>query len=415
MTDTVQDSALHAAPVSYNPFAPGFTDDPYPHYAKLRRTNPVERNELGFWALWRHKDVHEVLRARLSVQDDKVLHVGPMANVYDDIRAEKGMPPGGVTSMLDRDPPDHTRLRKLVSQAFTPRTIDQLAPLVERLVDEALDRIAEAGSVDLIDALAFPLPFIVISTMLGMPETDSTRLRELSHTVVKSLEPVPDEATVRAIVDADIELVRLATDAIEWKRANPADDLLTALINAEDAGDVLSTEELVAQVILLYVAGHETTVNLIGNGTLALLRNPDQLALWRDRPDLDDNAVEELLRFDPPVQMSRRVTIDDYPVGDHVIPAGSFVIACLASANRDEDQYGEDAQELRLDRENARQQMAFGAGVHHCLGAALARLEGRVAMSRLIRRFPDLRLDGEPEWNGRINLRGLARLPLAVG
>jgi cytochrome P450 len=167
-------------------------------------------------------------------------------------------------------------------------------------------------------------------------------------------------------------------------------------------------------VILLYVAGHETTVNLIGNGTLALLRAPDQLALWRDRPDLDENAVEELLRYDSPVQMSRRITLEDYPVGGKVIPAGSFVIASLASANRDVAQFGPDAGDLRVDRDNARQQISFGAGVHHCLGAALARLEGRVAVSRLIRRFPDLRLDGAPVWNGRVNLRGLAQLPVAV-
>jgi cytochrome P450 len=407
VTDTAQQPL-----VSFNPFEPGFTDDPYPHYAELRRNNPVERNELGFWALWRYQEAAEVLRARLSVEDEKVTHAGPMGDVYDQVYAEKGV--SGVKSMLDRDPPDHTRLRKLVSQAFTPRTIERLTPSVEALVDEALDRIEDEGSVDLIDALAFPLPFTVISVMLGMPETDSTRLRELSHQVVRSLEPVPDEETVRQIVDADIELVQLAADAIAWKRNNPADDLLTDLINAEDSGDVLSDDELRAQVILLYVAGHETTVNLIGNGTLALLRDPEQRALWRDRPDLDDNAVEELLRFDSPVQMSRRVTLEDYPVAGEVIPAGSFVIASLASANHDEEQFGPDAGQVRIERANARQQVSFGAGVHHCLGAALARLEGRAAMARLIRRFPDLALTGEPEWNGRINLRGLARLPVSV-
>jgi cytochrome P450 len=408
VTDTVEQPI-----VSFNPFTPGFTDDPYPHYAELRAQRPVEQNDFGFWALWRHADAAEVLRARLSVQDDNVTHAGPMASVYEQVYAEKGLS-GDIKSMLDRDPPDHTRLRKLVSQAFTPRTIELLTPSVEALVDEALDRIDDEGSVDLIDALAFPLPFTVISVMLGMPETDSVRLRELSHQVVRSLEPVPDEETVRQIVEADVELVQLAADAIAWKRANPADDLLTALINAEDSGDVLSDEELRAQVILLYVAGHETTVNLIGNGTLALLREPEQAALWRERPDLDDNAVEELLRFDSPVQMSRRVTVEDYPVADAVIPKGSLVIACLASANRDEAQFGADAGRLQLDRPNARQQISFGAGIHHCLGAALARLEGRAAMTRLLRRFPALELDGEPEWNGRINLRGLARLPIRV-
>ena len=408
MTETVEQQ------ISFNPFAPGFTDNPYPHFAELRERNPVEQNELGFWALWCYTDVYDVLRAKMSVQDDKVVHVGPMANVYEQVRVEKGLEPTGTVSMLDLDPPDHTRLRKLVSKAFTPRTIEQLTPSVEKLVDEALDRIEEQGETDLISALAFPLPFAVISLMLGMPDTDTDRLRELSGTIVRSLEPVPDEETVRAIVEADIELVQISSDAIAWKRKNPADDLLTALINAEDGGDVLSEDELRAQLMLLYIAGHETTVNLIGNGTLALLRTPDQLQLWRQRPDLDENAVEELLRYDSPVQMSRRITLEDYPVGGKVIPAGSFVIACLASANRDESQFGPDAGVVRLDRDNARQQISFGSGVHHCLGAALARLEGRVAMSKLIRRFPGLHLVREPEWNGRINLRGLAELPVAV-
>src|SRR4051794_29452281 len=334
----------------------------------------------------------------MSVQDDKVVHVGPMADVFEQVYAEKGLD-SGVRSMLDLDPPDHTRLRKLVSKAFTPRTIEAMTPAVERLADEALDRIDDAGTVDLIDALAFPLPFTVISLMLGMPDTDTDRLRELSGTVVRSLEPVPDEQTVRAIVDADIQLGELAAEAIAWKRLHPADDLLTALINAEDSGDVLTEDELKAQVILLYVAGHETTVNLIGNGTLALLRDRDQLALWGGRPDLDENAVEELLRFDSPVQMSGRVTIEDYEVDGTVIPAGSRIIAGLAAANRDREAFGPDADRVRVDRENSRQQVSFGAGIHHCLGASLARLEGRTAVASLIRRFPDIQLDGEPVWN----------------
>jgi cytochrome P450 len=407
VTETVQRA-------SFNPFAPGFTDDPYPHYAELRRTNAVEHHDLGFWALWRHAEVAEVLRARLSVEERNVTQHGPMAAVYDEIYGEQGRRGDGL-SMLDRDPPDHTRLRKLVSQAFTPRTVEQLTPVVQRLVDDALDEIEDAGTVDLIDALAFPLPFVVISVMLGMPDVDHARLRELSHLVVRSLEPVPDEETVRQIVAADVELQEIARGAIAWKRAHPADDLLTALIHAEDSGDVLSDDELVAQTILLYLAGHETTVNLIGNGALALLRDRDQLRLWRDRPDLDDNAVEELLRFDSPVQFSRRVTLSDYALpGGAVVPAGSMVMVSLGSANRDEAQFGRNADRLRLDRENARQHVSFGAGVHHCLGAALARLEGRQALGSLIRRFPDLDLAGDVTWNGRINLRGLSVLPVSV-
>jgi cytochrome P450 len=400
--------------VTYNPFLPGFTDDPYPHYAELRSANPVETNPIGFWALWRHRDVAELLRGKLSVEEARSRTRGPLAEVYERIFAEEGFEVTGVTSMLDRDPPDHTRLRKLVSQAFTPRAIAQLEPTIQKLVDDALDAIDDAGSVDLIDALAFPLPFTVISVMMGMPDTDADQLRELSGVAVRSLEPAPSEDAIREIVRAQKGLRQVCTDAIAWKRKNPADDMLTALINAEDGGDVLSPAELVAQVILLYVAGHDTTVNLIGNGTLALLRDREQLELWRSRPDLDENAVEELLRYDSPVQMSRRVTVEDYEVDGQVIPARTVVLAGLASANRDPETFGPDADRVRVDRDNARQQVSFGAGVHHCLGASLARLEGRLAISSLIRRFPDLDLDGEPTWNGRINLRGLEALPVRV-
>ncbi len=401
--------------VTFQPFSAAFTDDPYPHYAELRAQVPVEQHALGFWALWRHADVTEVLRARLSVEEGNVTSFGPMRAVYDEIYREANTGRRGEgMSMLDRDPPDHTRLRRLVSRAFTPRRIETLIPVVQSLVDDALDRIADAGEVDLIEALAFPLPFAVISTMLGMPETDVTRLRELSHLIVKSLEPVPDEQTIREIILADKEMADRTAEAIEWKRDHPADDLLTALINAEDGGDVLSDEELIGQVVLLYVAGHETTVNLIGNGTLALLNDPAQAALWRERPDLDDNAVEELLRYDSPVQLTRRITLEDYEVDGHVIPKGSFVMASLGSANRDGAQFGPDADRVRLDRANAKQHASFGGGVHHCLGAALARTEGRIALSSLVRRFPSLALAGEPARNGRINLRGLTALPVSV-
>ncbi|MFD1051835.1 cytochrome P450, partial [Kibdelosporangium lantanae] len=197
----------------------------------------------------------------------------------------------------------------------------------------------DAGRADLVETLAFPLPFTVISRMLGMPPTDHERIRELSATLVKSLEVV-DEDTMKAIFAASTELTQITREVIAWKRANPADDLLTALINAEHEGHVLDEHELIAQVVLLYVAGHETTVNLIANGTVALLRNPDQFALLRSRPDLVDNAVEEFLRYDSPVQQSRRITLEPYKVGDVEIPPGSFVMACLASANRDERTFG---------------------------------------------------------------------------
>jgi cytochrome P450 len=394
----------------FNPLQPGFTEDPYPHYQRMRDVDPVHEHPLGFWLVTRYDDVSALLRADLSVEP-RNLAGGLVADQVQELNEADSVV---YLSMLDRDPPDHTRLRRLVTKVFTPKAIAALEPKVAALVDASLDRIADQGTVDLIEELAFPLPFAVISEMLGTPPTDHVRLRELSGTLVRSLEVVSDPETMRAIAAAEVELTALMREIIAWKRDNPADDLLTALIAAEHDGDQLTDDELVAQVLLLYVAGHETTVNLIGNGALALLRNPDQLALLRATPDLAANAVEEFLRYDSPVQQSRRITVRPHTVGDREIPAGMFVVAGLASANRDERHFGPDAHKLRIDREDARTQVSFGAGPHHCLGAALARLEGRLALGGLATRFPTLSLNGDIEWNGRLNLRGAAKLPIAI-
>jgi cytochrome P450 len=401
-------------PPLFDPFAPGFTDDPYPQYATMREQAPVYLHPFAFWVLTRYEDVSWLLRAPgLSVEDDNVAADSLLRQLREDMYGD-GAPRAGAVSMLDRDPPDHTRLRKLVSKAFTPRAIQALQPRITELVEGMLDRMAAQRQVDLVDALAFPLPFSVIAEMLGTPPADHERIRQLTGTVVRSLEPVADPDLVRAIMTADQEMSQIAADMIAWKRANPADDLLTALIQAEDGGDVLDDDELVAQTLLLYIAGHETTVNLIAGGALALLRHPDQLALLRSDPALTGNAVEEMLRYDSPVQASRRITLEPVSVGGITIPAGAFVMASLGSANRDERFWGADAGELRLDRDNARQHLSFGAGHHHCLGASLARLEAAIAFERLLGRFPDLALAGDVEWNGRINLRGPAHLPVSV-
>jgi cytochrome P450 len=397
----------------FDPFAPGFTDDPYPQYAALRAAAPVYQHPFGFWLLTGYDDVSWLLRASMSVEERNV-DAGPFMELREQMYGEEGVRPG-VVSMLDRDPPDHTRLRRLVSKAFTPRAVQALRPRITGLVDSMLDAAERQGRVDLVDALAFPLPFAVIAEMLGTPPADHVRIRQLTGTVVRSLEPVADPAVAAAIAAADSELIAIAAGMIAWKRENPADDLLTALIHAEDDGDVLDDDELIAQTLLLYIAGHETTVNLIAGGTLALLRHPAQLALLRDDPALIENAVEELLRYDSPVQASRRITLEPVTISGVWIPAGAFVLASLGSANRDEGFWGPDAAELRLDRENARQHVSFGAGPHHCLGASLARLEAAIALGQLTARFPGLALDGEVTWNGRINLRGPAHLPVSLG
>jgi cytochrome P450 len=399
-------------PPLFDPFAPGFTDDPYPQYAALRAAVPVYQDPLGFWLLTCYDDVSWLLRAGLSVEDRNVA-ASPLLERREQVYGEEAARPR--VAMLYRDPPDHTRLRRLVSKAFTPRAVQALAPRITGLVDGLLNAAEQTGRVDLVDALAFPLPFAVIAEMLGTPPADHERIRQLTGTVVRSLEPVVDPAVASAIAAADSELRTIAADMIAWKRANPAGDLLTALINAEDDGDVLDDEELIAQTLLLYIAGHETTVNLIAGGTLALLRHPAQLALLRDDPALITNAVEELLRYDSPVQASRRITLEPVSISGVAIPAGAFVMASLGSANRDEGYWGPDAAELRLDRANARQHVSFGAGPHHCLGASLARLEASIALARLTTRFPGLALDGQVVWNGRINLRGPAHLPVSLG
>lgn len=394
--------------ISYNPFQPGFTENPYPHLREMREADPVHQSVLGVWVLFRYEDVFRLLRdPSLSVEDGKATPTALMQIVRDTMGEVADM---GNSTMLNRDPPDHTRLRRLVSKAFTPRMVEQLRPRVEHLVEEALDDADPEWNV--IDGLAFPLPFQVISELLGTPETDRDQLRDWSGTVVRSLEPVVDPEQLKAIAEAARNINGLVTEIIEWKRANPADDLLTAMIQAEEDGDKLSPQELAEQVALLYLAGHETTVNLIGNGTLALLRQRDQWELLRDDPSLDANAVEELLRYDSPVQNSRRINLAPLVIDGTEIEAGSFVVLGLAASNRDPAKWGPTAEDLDLRRQNASQHVSFGGGHHYCLGSHLARLEGEVAIGRLVRRFPQLELTGEPVWNGRINLRGMTSLPV---
>jgi cytochrome P450 len=399
-----------------NPFAPGFFDDPYQQYRNLRETDPVHHSPIGMWFLSRWEDCHAVLRQPGTSVNESNSLIQARQEALAGAAADAGV--RRSRSILGTDPPDHTRIRRLVSKAFTPRTVSRLEDRVSTLVDELLDdAVARGGEIDLISDLAFPLPFQVIHEMLGMPDTtDGTRLRSLSQTVTQVLDPVLAMTKTAEIVAASGELAIIINEAIAWKRDHPGDDLLTGLIQAEEAGDQLSDEELADNVTLLYLAGHETTVNLIGNGSLALLRHPDQAALLRSDPDLDTNAIEELLRYDSPVQFSRRIPLEAFTVGETTFQPGEIVLTGLGASNRDPAKFGPTAEQLDITRPDASHHISFGSGVHHCLGAALARLEGRRAIPRLFRRFPDVRLATDaPEWNGRMVLRGLAQLPVDLG
>ncbi|HEX2575628.1 MAG TPA: cytochrome P450 [Aquihabitans sp.] len=405
------------APVGgLDPFAPGFYEDPYEQYAGLRDHDPVHHSVFDTWMVTRWEDVHSLLRKpNTSVEDRRI--TGERTNRRQQMaELVEGRTVRRSLAILNIDPPDHTRLRKLVSKAFTPRAVERIRARAGELVDDILDDLdGRDGPVDLVGELAFPLPFTVISEMLGMPEGDRDQLRSWSHTVTQALDPVLAFQHAEAIFAAIDQMNRVISEAIAWKRGRPDDDdLLGALIAAEDHGDVLSDAELVDNVALLFLAGHETTVNLIGNGVHALLGHPDQRRRLIDDPSLDVNAVEELLRWDSPVQFSRRIALEPIELRGHTIGPGEFVTTVLGSANRDPRKFGPDADRLDLGRPDAREHVSFGSGVHHCLGAALARLEGQEAIGRLVRRFPDMEAAGPVTHNGRIVLRGLDELPVAL-
>lgn len=396
----------------FNPLEEGYIEDPYPHFAEMRDHDPIHLSLINRFVLFRYDDVARLLRDPSLSVDDNNIEIDNEERVAAFEEAFADQEP--TRSMLGLDDPDHARLRRLVSKAFTPSAIADLRPMVERRVEAALDSIAAQDRPDVVEELAWPLPFDVISEMLGMPEADTKAIAEWSAAIVKTIDPMISEGDIRAAAAASISMKALLGEIIAWKRENPADDILTALIHAEEDGDRLTTKELSDQVELLFVAGHETTVNLIGTGIYELLRHPHQAALLRDDPELDTPAIDELLRFVSPVQFSRRITLADVDFDGITIPKGMFVLAGLASSNRDPLKWGETADDLDLRREGAGQHLGFGSGSHYCLGASLAKLEAQVAIPSFLRCFPEAAIACDPVWNGRINLRGLDHLWVTV-
>ena len=391
---------------SFNPMDPEFLADPYPTYHRLRAEDPVHQSPLGFWVLTRYEDVSAVLRHPRFIKE-------PLAALVA-ARFGADVPRGMGLSMLDRDPPDHTRLRALVSKAFTPRVVEGLRPRIRQIVDGLIVRAQAVGAMDLIEEFAYPIPVNVICEMMGVPVQDHERFKGWSLDIARGLDSVwlpPDSEVPRRSAAARHAISGYFRELIAARRASPRGDLLSALIAAEEAGDKLSEEELVATCILILIAGHETTVNLIGNGVLALLRHPDELDRLRRTPALITSAVEELLRYDGPVQRTARVASDDATIGGRTIRTGDMVMPFIGAADRDPAQFP-DPDRLDLSRGDNRH-LAFGWGIHFCLGAPLARVEGQIAIDALVRRLPRLALVGDtPEYRQSLTLRGLKTLPV---
>jgi cytochrome P450 len=385
-------------------FAPEVRADPWPFYARLREADPVHRRPDGDWILTRYADCQGVLAdPRCS------------SNPAHESRPSEGSPArqAGSNLLLFLDPPDHTRLRRLVSKAFTPRRVEELRPRIAELVDALLDEVDGEPTFNLLEALAFPLPVIVICELMGVPAEDRDSLKEWSTAASRLLDPDVEGETLELGLLAGMGLAGYFDALFEERRRQPQDDLVSGLVAAEEEGDRLSADELRAITVLLFIAGHETTMNLIGNGTYALLQHPDQLALVRDDPEMARSAIEELLRYDGPVHVTARVPTEDIDVGGTPIAAGERMVVALGAANRDPAQYP-DPDRLDVAREDNRH-LTFSHGIHFCLGASLARVEGQVAIPRLLQRFPDLALAAEPSYREHLVLRGLTELQVAIG
>ena len=395
---------------------PEFRDDPYQFFSLLREHEPVHHTPFGVYLVTRHADAAAIVRdPHLSTnqQNSELFQAFAEANP----RSEENIDQMNDVVMLFKDPPDHTRLRGLVSKAFTPKMVERLRVRVQEIVDERLDAVEARGDgrMDVVTDLAYPLPVVIICELLGVPPEDHATFSAWSSELAASIDPDPllspdQQVRIEAAGNAFLEYFG---DLIERRRRSLCDDLLSALIEAEEGGDRLSEEELLGTALFLLIAGHETTVNLIGNGTLALLQHRDQLERLRDDTSLDRHAVEELLRFDSPVQIVSRLVLEDVELAGTPVEAGEMVVGYLGAGNRDPERYAE-PDRLCLDRADVAP-LSFGGGIHYCLGAPLARLEARIALPTLLRRYPRLALaDGAVRRNS-LTLKGFLRLPIQTG
>ena len=391
---------------TWEPLNPAFRADPYPAYRLLLEEAPLFESPYGLLVVSRYEDCLTILRSAGTSNDfRKSPRFAPAVEDEADI----------TPSFLFLDPPDHTRLRGLVSRAFTPRRVEQLRPRAQQIADEVFDRAAAAGSMEVVEDLAFPLPVLIICELLGVPPEDVDEFKEWSAATARALDP--SFTWPPGMLERFVELRQRAMgyfdDLIARRRAEPRDDLLSALLEAGEQGDQLSDAEVKSTINLLLIAGHETTVNLIANGVLAFARYPDQFALVREDPSLIRGAVEETLRFDPPVHMMGRLPMEDIELSCGTVPAQSELIMLPAASSRDERQF-ESPYTFDLTRADNRH-LGFGFGIHHCLGAPLARLEAQVALGTLARRFSSVELVADPPpYKDNITLRGVASLDVKL-
>ena len=396
--------------VSFDPFEPGFDVWPYDQYGRLRDADPAGWSDLlSGWLLTRYDDVARLLRDPSLSSDLDRANPSPVVDV---LRARAQRNGQEATTVVLEDDPAHARLRRMIAAPFTARRVDALRAAVGRQVDAHLDRLAGRGEMELIADFAYPLPVTVFCEMLGIPEEAGPRFRAWTAAVARSLDLVISEADYDACIVLLNEMQQYLRDAADAKRRTPGDDVLTELVEAESAGDRLTEPELVAQLVTLYVAGHEPTTALIGNGMTALLDNPDQLALLQAQPELIPHAVLELLRYDGPNQFVRRVATGPVALGDREAQAGDVLYLGIGAANHDPAKWGNPAT-LDVTRPDAGQHAQFGGGIHHCLGAHLARMQAEVALTALLTRLPSLRRAGPTTWSGRMTLRSVAAVPLA--
>ena len=381
---------------------PGCIPDPYPLYNELRDHAPIFQTSVtGTWVVNRYEDAKAMLRdprcgSGATLEDNDRTAIDGSAR-----RARTG-----TQSMLFLNPPDHTRVRGLVARSFTPRRVEQLRPEVEAMCDGLLDDLGGEG--DFVDKVAFPLPANVISALVGVPEADREYLRPLIGDLGVGVEPTASDEEIAIADKAGEEITAYVIDLIAKRRADPQDDLLSGMIQAKDGEDKLTEEEIIVNTLLIYAAGFETTTHLLGNTVRQLVAHPDQHQLLRDDRSLIPQAIEEVLRFDPPVQMDGRYVFEDIEIGGVTIPAGSGTMTLIGAVNRDPDLV-DDPDRFDITRTDT-QVLSFGSGIHYCLGASLARLEGQVLLERMLDRYDTWEIVGAPSWRRRFTLRGVEHM-----